>query len=456
MRKRIFAFTVFALVLALMPHFTATAQEVNPVWFGQYYANGGLSGSPAFTRNDAALTFNWGLGSPQNLPVNGFSIRWMSDTYFPAGTYRFWMLADDNVQLTVDYTNVIIDTFATQQVDELVAADVTLAAGTHHLQIDYREVVEQAFVYFDVANLATNPLGPDFNVPTDPTTSGIWTASYYANPNLAGNPFAIRQETRAGGNWGSGSPFAGLGGDTWSARWVGTLFLENGNYAIRADADDGIRVYVDNVLVIDEWHIATRGIYEVNRTLTQGNHTFVVEFYESGGIAYAAFDIVPQPAPPTANITATVISSILNVREQPRFVNSGVLTRVNYGEIFPAISRTADGTWIKINANGVIGWVNNNFVNISNLSGLPIENMDEQPTGFTATASPYTVNIRTGPGTQFRDIANLPVGRTAQVIGRNPSSTWWQISYHGLVGWVSAQFTNLNTDGQIWEIPVTS
>ena len=86
----------------------------------------------------------------------------------------------------------MIDTFASGQVNQLVTGDVNVTqAGTYHIQVDYRELTDQAFAYVSFANLATNPGGPDFPPPDavrfrSPT--GAWTAQYFGNPNLTRRP----------------------------------------------------------------------------------------------------------------------------------------------------------------------------------------------------------------------------------------------------------------------------
>lgn len=66
---------------------------------------------------------------------------------------------------------------------------------------------------------------------------------------------------------------------------------------------------------------------------------------------------------------------------------------------------------------------------------------------ITASAS---VNVRSGPGTNFGVAGNLPAGESIVAFGRNADGTWLQIS----TGWV---FTELvTTTGEIEGLPVTS
>ena len=60
-------------------------------WRGEYYNNLSLGGPPALVRNDVAVNFDWGLGSPgPQVRPDFFSARWLRTMYFPGGNYRFF------------------------------------------------------------------------------------------------------------------------------------------------------------------------------------------------------------------------------------------------------------------------------------------------------------------------------------------------------------------------------
>jgi N-acetylmuramoyl-L-alanine amidase len=150
-----------------------------------------------------------------------------------------------------------------------------------------------------------------------------------------------------------------------------------------------------------------------------------------------------------------VTAGRLNVRNAPNAITGDIITRINRGETYPVQELSLNNNWARINVNGTVGWVSTAYVNIANVTQLPVTGGDEF-NGYTVTATPYTVNIRSGPGTQFADIGNLPAGQSAQVIGRNAASTWWQVNYRDVVGWVSGAFTRLETGANINQIQVTN
>jgi glucose/arabinose dehydrogenase/PKD repeat protein len=122
--------------------------------------------------------------------------------------------------------------------------------------------------------------------------SGQWRASYFANRTLAGTPAGERCEAAVDNNWGGGGPTGvGVGADNFSARWVKTQSFAAGTYTFTATADDGVRVYLDGTLIIDQWKDQAPTTYTVSRQVTAGNHQVRVDYYERGGGAVARLTI---------------------------------------------------------------------------------------------------------------------------------------------------------------------
>jgi uncharacterized protein YraI len=141
---------------------------------------------------------------------------------------------------------------------------------------------------------------------------------------------------------------------------------------------------------------------------------------------------------------------------------SSILTRINRNETYAIVGRTADNSWYQINVNGVVGWVSGRFVTTQNAGNVPVvsgtgsgQGGGSVTTGLTVTATPYTVNIRQGPGTQFGRIARLPAGRSAQLVGRIASNQWFQVNYNGIIGWVAAEFVVLTPGANLNSVAVT-
>lgn len=456
--------TVLFILLGL-PFVIPVQAQGDITWTGQYYNNGYLGGSPDFTRQDASIAFNWGFGSPPGVAENNFSVRWTASTYLPAGTYRFYARADDNVSIFVDnrMDDPVLDTFQTAQVGERVSGDVTLEAGQHTLLVNYREITEEAYIFVDIENVSDGSSGPDFDTPSNvPITRGTWYAEYYPNISLSGTPRATQTLYNPSADWGAGAPVPNLEPDTWSARFSSTQTLGGGTYRMRVDVDDGVRVYVDDDLVIDEWHEATREIYTETFTLDAGAHTFIIEMYESEFSAYLDYDFnrLNDTTPGDDVVTderVVLLNGPLYVRDAPNTVTGGVMNTLNTGAQFYLTGRER-GAWDEIIYNGTTGWVNGNVAEYSTPNTdtpLPVPEDDIVFTDATLVSPTYYVNIRQGPSTQYTDIGNLPPDRTVNVIGRTPSSTWFKINYNDIVGWVTGEYTRLQPGVTVDEIPVT-
>ena len=136
-----------------------------------------------------------------------------------------------------------------------------------------------------------------------PAGNGL-LATYFDNIDFTG-PAVARTDPTADFDWGSGSPHASIGVDTFSARWVGRVqprFSET--YSFQTISDDGVRLWVNDRLVVDNWtdHAPTENTGTI-ALLAGVKYDIRLEFYENGGGATArlfwsspsqAREIVPQ------------------------------------------------------------------------------------------------------------------------------------------------------------------
>jgi len=136
-----------------------------------------------------------------------------------------------------------------------------------------------------------NPSGVISNAQTFTVTSSVagcptgqFFAEYFNNVSLSGSPVQTACESSVYYNWGSGGP-AGLPVDNFSVRWTGRFQFSGGNTTFTVAADDGVRLYVDGVLVIDAWIDQGATTRTATRTLTAGQHEVRVEYYEHTGDA---------------------------------------------------------------------------------------------------------------------------------------------------------------------------
>jgi hypothetical protein len=264
-----------------------------------------LSGDPVLVRNDPRIDFNWGSHAPSSgLPADNFSARWTRSAYFEAATYRFHVLVDDGVRLWVD-DRLIVDAWYDHGAHELVK-DYALAKGTHSLQVEYYERSGGARIQVWWEKVAS-PSYPD------------WKGEYWSNRKLGGKPALVRNDPSIDFDWKDLAPAAGMPKDHFTVRWSRVDAFHPGVYRFYAWADDGVRVYVDGGLVLDEWHGFVDEVYMVDLPLS-GTHQVVVEYVEYTGDARVRFwwkrmSDLPTATPtntPTATPTGTPTSTPTN------------------------------------------------------------------------------------------------------------------------------------------------
>jgi len=261
-----------------------------PDWRGEYFDNANLQGDPALVRNDAQLSFNWGGGSPgEGLPPDRFSARWLRQAQFSEDAYRFMARGDDGIRVWVDGL-LIIDHWDASTADTYVG-HIWLDEGPHEVRVEYYEDAGDATidVWWETIDSFSH-----------------WQAEYYGNPDLKGRPAFVRDDALIDFNWGESSPGSGVPIDNFSVRWIQNVTFTGATYRFKAEVDDGVRVYVDGQLLIDEWNDAPLGQYQADIALTSGDHLVEVAYYERGGQAIARVNWAEAPTPtPTMTLTPT-------------------------------------------------------------------------------------------------------------------------------------------------------
>ncbi len=120
-----------------------------------------------------------------------------------------------------------------------------------------------------------------------PTQTTSFKAEYFNNKTLSGAPVVTRNETTVQHEWKLAAPAPGVTPDNFSARFSQNAQFTSGLYRFTLVADDGIRLFVDGVKIIDGWKDQSATTYTADINLTSGTHSVVVEYYEGGWDATA-------------------------------------------------------------------------------------------------------------------------------------------------------------------------
>jgi hypothetical protein len=311
-------------------------------WRGQYYDNRSLDGEPAFVRHDETIDFVWS-GSPRSseLGADNFSVRWTRSAYFIEGRYRFRVTVDDGARLWVN-GHLLIDQWF-DQAPTNYTEDIYLPNGNIPLQFEFFEHEGGAR-----ARLTWEQI-------ENPLEEHDWRGEYFNNDRLSGTPVLVRLDPNIHFNWGAGSPASSLDQDYFSARWTRTSYFAEDRYRFTTETDDGVRLYIDNELVIDQWQCMARTQYSARRSLTRGNHTIRMEYFEATGNAFAKLswerieEEEDEEPVPVGNI-------ITCVPPQPAYCAWIKVYRLD-----------SDGSWIDISQTGYASWVASGYLKIDGL-----------------------------------------------------------------------------------------
>ena len=124
-----------------------------------------------------------------------------------------------------------------------------------------------------------------------PASIGVGTGlsgTYFSGPDFSGST-VTRTDPTIDFDWGTASPLAGIGTDNFSVRWTGQVqaqFTES--YTFSTVSDDGIRLWVDGRLVIDNWtdHAPTENRGSILLNAGQ-KYALKLEYFENSGGAVA-------------------------------------------------------------------------------------------------------------------------------------------------------------------------
>ena len=272
MRKRIWRLAATTVLAVLIFGMAATPAAAQGSWYAEYFANRDLVGAPALARYEDKLHFEWGTGSPgSGVPADGFSARWTRDEWFESGTYRFSYRSDDGIRVWVGDT-LVVDDWRDRQAT-WSSVDRVVPRGTQRVRVEYYENSGTASV----------------EVKWERVKGGSgWRAQYFDNRKLKGSPILARYDPAIDFDWKEGSPDPAIPADDFSVRWTRTLGFTPGTYRFYASCDDGVRISIDGIRIVDAWRDQKLpNTQSGDITLADGQHTVVVEYYEHGGEASA-------------------------------------------------------------------------------------------------------------------------------------------------------------------------
>ncbi len=254
-----------------------------------------ITALPTVLKKTTSVKEDWNRGKPQTgFPEDHFYAVFNQSQKLQAGDYFIQSYADDGVRVEVD-GNYVIDrwTNAAGKTDRGLITG--LKAGTHSIKTHYFESGAAAYVYSDI-------------VPFD-----SWLAYYYNNTTLSGRPANTRviepssngQLVESISDGGLGAPMDNVNSDYFTAKYVTAKRLPAGDYLIRAGADDAVKVYVDDKLVLDRWTASKyrQDTVKVNLANTDSGNVHWIEVHYLEKARYAQLDVTIEPYDENTRVT---------------------------------------------------------------------------------------------------------------------------------------------------------
>jgi fibronectin type 3 domain-containing protein len=268
---------------------SVTTPQAPPVGTGDglaaaYYLDAPhLSGTPALTRVDPTIDFDWGNGSPgPGIGTDQFSVRWTGQ-FKPSTTqtYTFHTISDDGVRLYVN-NSLIIDNWTDHAPTDNTATMALTAGQTYNFKMEFYENGGGA-----VAKLHwSSPTIADTAIPL---LNGGATGQYFndsTSSHLSGTPVVTRVDpTIDSTTWPNYAPYPAVGNTNFSAKWTGKIQAQySETYTFYTESDDGVQLFINGQQLINDWtyHAPIEDTGSIALSAGQ-QYTIEVDFFQGGG-----------------------------------------------------------------------------------------------------------------------------------------------------------------------------
>ncbi|MBV9470426.1 MAG: family 16 glycosylhydrolase, partial [Abitibacteriaceae bacterium] len=254
--------------------------------------------------NGSSWSTNPTVSGVDSTTWNTYKIRWLNDRV------EWWI----NNTLVRTETNLMPDDYMSVCYNIWAADSGWSTAYDSNLPASNSAAANTTY-YFDVDYIRVRTIAP---TGTGVTGNGTGLSGVYFNNTTLTNPTLTKQAYRIDYNWGSGSPDPSIGPDNWSARWSGQVQAQYTEpYTFYANTDDGVRLYVNNQLIINNWQAgSTTTTGTINLTAGQW-YDFRMEYFDGTGNAqaqlYWSSPSTPKQLVPTTQLSPYAATPVLSV-----------------------------------------------------------------------------------------------------------------------------------------------
>ncbi|MBL8432209.1 MAG: putative baseplate assembly protein, partial [Dechloromonas sp.] len=212
--------------------------------------------------------------------------------------------------------------------------------------------------YLGLADEAPPPIGqhpewPGFtlaDISDPPAGSGSGLLGQYYRGKGFRELRLSRTDAMVNFDWGAGSPDPSVPADQFSVRWSGWIQPPvTGQFTFFVTADDGLRLWIDNRLIIDFW--IDQGATERSGAASlraDHKHDIRLEYYENGGSATCRLAWsgpgVSKAVVPAARLYPRDVHTVHLDASYPKWLAGGwaVLSIPNYEEVYRIVATEDD------------------------------------------------------------------------------------------------------------------
>jgi uncharacterized repeat protein (TIGR01451 family) len=336
---------------------------------GEYFA-GNQTQIPVVIRQDQKIDFNWTSGRPdQDIAAGVFSALWVGQIE-PTTTanYTFYTNSDSGTLVTVNADSVINNLSA--RTASLSSGSIQLTAGQKYsLLVQYvsrGKGASKMQLYWSSPTMARQLVPTAALFPTTETlpSNTPLVGSYYEGINF-NKLLMTRADSSINFNWGTGVPDSVIPQNTpFSVRWTGEYTAPvTGKYTFESITDDGVRLWVDGIEIIKDWHVHSAQSDLGKISLVAGQtYSIRMDYFQDGAghtsaklltqlpgqgkVERFVHFIVPGPATPANLAVATASATQLNVSWSDVADETGfVLERATAGSnVYSPVATLPQGT----------------------------------------------------------------------------------------------------------------
>ena len=256
-----------------------------------YFRRTELDSSSAVTRVDASLDFNWGENAPvPDVPAQSFSARWSGQVaaQFTEG-YTFHVEAGGGVKLWLD-GQLILDQWRDQP-GAFYSTVVPLTAGQKYdLRLEHFSTSKEAkmrLLWSSPSQRKTlvpaevlTPSRPAQRGPRVPQHGLLGT--YFSRADCSGEVLK-RLDAQVNFDWADKPAAPGVPTEDFSVRWTGQVQAQHAeNYTFHVETDDGVRVWLGERQIIDEWRQQSTTVVSQPIALNAGQfYPLTIEYFSA-------------------------------------------------------------------------------------------------------------------------------------------------------------------------------